>query len=116
MKVWTLDPDPILSALSSSIVNRRLLKIEMQNEKFDTDFVEDIRKQTIHKLNLNEDEVDYFVVNDQTSNYTYKTGSDKIGILYKDGQVVEPLEPSDNFFIVIVGAKPRLGVLPEMKH
>lgn len=99
MKVWSVHSDPILSSLSSSIVNRRLLKIEMQNEPFDNDFVEDIRKQAMLKLNLNEDEVDYFVFNDQTSNYTYETGFDKIGILFKNGQVVDIAEASDQLNI-----------------
>ncbi len=102
MKVWTSHPDLILSTLSNSIVNRRLLKIEMQNEPFDNDFVEDIRKQTMLKLGLTEDEVDYFVFNDQTSNYTYKTGSDKIGIMYKDGQVVDIAEASDQLNISLL--------------
>ncbi len=102
MKVWTSHPDLILSTLSNSIVNRRLLKIEMQNEPFDNDFVEDIRKQTMLKLGLTEDEVDYFVFNDQTSNYTYKTGSDKIGILYKNGQVVDIAEASDQLNISLL--------------
>ncbi len=102
MKVWTDHSDPILSSLSSSIINRRLLKIEMQNEPFDNDYVQDLRKQAMLKLNLDEDDVDYFVFNDQTSNYTYKTGSDKIGILYKNGQVVDIAKASDQLNISLL--------------
>jgi len=99
MKVWVTHPDPILSALSSSIINRRLLKIEMQNEPFDDDYISEVRKQAMEKLNLNEDEVGYFVINDKTSNYTYKIGSDKIGVLYKNGEVVDIAEASDQLNI-----------------
>jgi len=102
MKVWSSHSDPILSALSGSIVNRRLHKVEMQNEPLDAEYVADIRKKTILKLNLNEGDVDYFVYNDKTSKYTYKSGSDSIGILYKDGQVVDIAEASDQLNISLL--------------
>ena len=99
MKVWVTHSDPILSALSSSIINRRLLKIEMQNEPFDTSIIEDIRKKTMQKLNLKKDEVDYFVIVDKTSNFTYKIGTDKIGIFHKNGEVIDIAEASDQLNI-----------------
>ena len=102
LKVWALHSDPILSSLSSSIVNRKLPRIELQNEPFDDDYIISIRKQTMDKLKLNEDEVDYFVISDKTSNYTYKIGTDKIGILYKSGQVVDIAEASDQLNIKLL--------------
>ena len=102
LKVWALHSDPILSSLSSSIVNRKLPRIELQNEPFDDDYIISIRKQTMDKLKLNEDEVDYFVISDKTSNYTYKIGSDKIGILYKSGKVVDIAEASDQLNIKLL--------------
>lgn len=102
MKVWTTHPDPILSRLSSNIVNRRLSRIEIQNKPFDKELVEDIKSQTMLKLNLKRDEVDYFVIVDQTSNFTYKIGTDKIGILYKDGRVEDIAEASDQLNISLL--------------
>ncbi len=99
MKVWVTHSDPILSALSSSIINRRLLKIEMQNTPFDSSIIEDIREKTMHKLNLKKDEVDYFVIADKTSNFTYKIGTDKIGIFHKNGEVIDIAEASDQLNI-----------------
>lgn len=102
MKVWTTHSDPILSRLSSSIINRRLPKVEMQNEPFDNEFVEYIRKQTMVKLKLDKDEIDYFVVVDQTSNFTYEIGIDKIGILSKNGNVMDIAEASDQLNISLL--------------
>lgn len=102
MKVWTSHPDPILSRLSNSIINRRLPKVEIQNEPFDNEFVEYIREQTMRKLKLDKDEIDYFVFNDQTSNFTYKIGTDKIGILNKKGKVVDIAEASDQLNISLL--------------
>lgn len=99
MKVWTSHPDPILSSLSNSIVNRRLPRVEMQNEPFDNSYVEGIGKRTMHKMNLKEDEVDYFVFDDKTSKFTYKIGTDKIGILHKNGQVLDIADASDQLNI-----------------
>ena len=99
MKVWVTHPDYILSTLSSSIVNRKLLKIEMQNEPFDNTVIQNIRERTMAKLNINKNEVDYFVINDKTSNFTYKIGTDKIGILFKNGEVVDIAEVSDQLNI-----------------
>ncbi len=99
MKVWVTHPDPILSALSSSIINRRLLKIEIQNTPFDSNIIEDFRKKTMQNLNLKKDEVDYFVIADKTSNFTYKIGTDKIGIFHKNGEVIDIAEASDQLNI-----------------
>ncbi|MFK5854949.1 MAG: HD domain-containing protein [Bacteroidota bacterium] len=99
MKVWVTHPDEILSALSSSIINRRLFKIEMQNEPFDNKVIDDIRNSTRVRLNLNKEDVDYFVINDKTSNFTYKIGTDKIGIFHKNGEVVDIAEASDQLNI-----------------
>jgi len=109
MKVWVSHADPILSALSSSIINRRLLKIEMQNEPFDDAYISEVRKQAIVNLKLNNDEVDYFVINDKTSNFTYKIGTDKIGILHKSGEVVDIAEASDQLNISTL-------TIPTTKH
>jgi len=102
MKVWTLHSDKILSTLSASIVNRKLPRIELQNEPFNNDYINNVKEQTMSKLNLNEDEVDFFVISDKTSNFTYKIGTDKIGILYKSGQVVDIAEASDQLNIKLL--------------
>lgn len=102
MKVWKSHPDPILSYLSNSIINRRLPKIEMQNKPFNEGYIDEVKQRTIKKLNLSPDEVDYFVISDQTSNFTYKIGTDKIGILYKSGQVVDIAEASDQLNISLL--------------
>ena len=99
MKVWVSHPDSILSTLSSSIINRRLFKIEMRNEPFDEDTITDIKRRVMKKLGIGGDEIDYFVINEKTSNVTYKIGTDKIGILYKDGNVIDIAKAADQLNI-----------------
>ena len=99
MKVWTNHDDLILSTLCSSIINRKLFKIEIQKEPFESTIVDNIKKQTMSKYGLSDKEADYFVINDLTSNYTYKPGSNKIGILLNDGLVVDIAIASDQLNI-----------------
>jgi len=87
MKVWKEHDDTILSALSTGLVDRRLFKIELQNEAFDPGYVDDIKAKIIKKYGINEADCQYLIIQDKTSNYAYKPGPDKINILFKDGTV-----------------------------
>ena len=99
MKVWISHDDFILSYLCNSVINRRLFKIELQNEPFQPDYVQKIRSAVKKEFDLAEDEVDYFLINESTSNYTYKPGTNKIGILQKDDSVIDIAEASDQLNI-----------------
>lgn len=102
MKVWISHKDPVLSFLSGSLINRKLLKVEMQNNPFETEYVDEVRSKTKRMFNLQNEDVDYFVINDSTSNYTYKPGSNKIGILQKDGSVIDIADASDQLNISLL--------------
>jgi hypothetical protein len=102
LKVWVNDDDKVLSTLSNSIINRRLFKIEMQKEIFSDDYIWEIKEKTKKKFKLTEEEVNYFVLQDTTSNYAYKQGVDTINILYKDGTVHDISETSDDLNISLL--------------
>jgi HD superfamily phosphohydrolase len=102
LKVWVNDDDKVLSMLSKSIINRRLFKIEMQKESFSDDYVLQIKEKTKKKFDLTEEEVNYFVLQDTTSNHAYKQGVDTINILYKDGTVHDISETSDDLNISLL--------------
>ncbi len=99
LKLWMQHPDKILSHLSRALVNRRLFRIEMQNEPFAQDRIDAIRKATKKKYHLMGEEADYFVFFEKTANYTYHPGSDNINILFKDGTVKDITEVSDQLNI-----------------
>ena len=102
MKVWCDNDDFILSFLSKSIINRRLLKIEMQSEPFDPERISSIRKSVMKKYSLSNDEVDYLVIQDKTTNYKYKQSSGNIDILQKSGKVVDISDISDELNISVL--------------
>ena len=102
MKVWISHPDKILSTFSKSLVNRRLFRIELQNKPFNPSYIEEIKKRTKQKFDLDPNELDYFVFHDQTTNYTYQPGQDNINILFKDGSVMDIAEASDELNISLL--------------
>ncbi len=102
LKVWVNHHDTILSELSNALVNRRLFKIEMGNEKVDEARFEQIKQAVQSKYNLKDEEMDYFCFADHTSNYTYQPGSDRINILFKDGSVKDIAEVSDQLNINVM--------------
>lgn len=105
MKVWVNHHDKILSNLSSGIVNRKLFKIDISNQEFDKNYCESITKRVSEKLSLTEEETDFFIIHDKTSNFMYKPGIDNIKILFKDGNVLDIAEASDQLNISLL-AKP----------
>ncbi|MCD4746738.1 MAG: HD domain-containing protein [Bacteroidales bacterium] len=102
IKVWTKHHDKILSLLSKNLVNRHLFRIELQNKAFDFAYIKKIKDKTIKFYNLKEDEAEYFVYSDITSNYAYNLKSDKINILYKNGEVVDIAKASDQLNISVL--------------
>ncbi len=99
MKLWMNHPDPILSYLSKALVNRRLLRIEMQNDPFPIKKINAIRKKVMEKYHLSQQDADYLVFFEKTANYTYHPGTDNINILFKDGTVKDITEVSDQLNI-----------------
>lgn len=89
IKTWSEHDDSILSFLSSSLMNRRLGKITIQ----DTPFTEE-QKKTLCKYKT-EEEKRYFTSSAQLHNKAYNFQDTGINILYKDGSVKEICEASD---------------------
>jgi len=102
MKVWMTHPDRVLSTFSQSLVNRKLFKIELQNNPFETSYIQEIRQKTSNHFGLSEEETGYFVFDDQTSNYTYQPGRDDINIIFKDGSVKDIATASDELNISLL--------------
>ncbi|MDD4554136.1 MAG: HD domain-containing protein [Bacteroidales bacterium] len=89
LKVWTQHPDPILSYLCNSLVNRNLLRSELQSEPFDPELVERVRKAVIRRLGIDPGDVDYFVTCDQVENKAYNPRHERIMIKEKSGRLTD---------------------------
>lgn len=99
IKVWVNHEDKVLSKLSEMIINRKLLKVSVAKVPFSN---EEISSQLISfslKSGLTIEEASYFVFSDHMENNAYNPASDRINILYKNGEVVDITEASDNLNI-----------------
>ena len=99
IKDWQYHSDIILSSLCKSILNRKPLKIKIQNTIFSDEIVEKIKQETKNKLNINEEEVQYMVFTEKVSNNAYQYSKDRLNILMKNGDIKDISDASDQFNI-----------------
>lgn len=100
IKTWATHDDPILSRLSNYLITRKLLKIEIQKEPFDSAFIEQLKKAVskLYKLS-NPADADYFVYIGITKNNAYDPGAGGILILSRDGTLTDIANASDQLNI-----------------
>jgi HD superfamily phosphohydrolase len=98
IKNWGHHPDKILSTLCRLLVERKLLKVKLQAEPFNEKMLNEKRKEVCEKIDITENEADYFVFTGETSNTTYDPGDERINILFKDG-TVKDISKVDNALI-----------------
>ncbi|MCH8904160.1 MAG: HD domain-containing protein [Bacteroidetes bacterium] len=102
LQEWMNSSDVVLSRLSTGIVERQLFKITMQKDPIDQDLISDYREKVISKFNISEKEAEYLVFNDTTENSAYDPIEPKINILFKNGNVVDIAEASDQLNISVL--------------
>jgi len=103
LKNWSTHEDFILSFLSKSIIERKLFKIKMQNEPFESDLLKETRLILAKTLPKDRTEqLTYLIFTGKETNSAYSTKKDEIKILYKDGNVLPMSDASDH------GVQPKI--------
>lgn len=102
IKVWKNDTDFILSNLCNYMLDRKLFRIELQNQSFDIQRINDLKAKAQKLYNLSESEVEYFVFTDSIKNSAYNPKTEKINILQKDGSIVDIAQASDQLNIQVL--------------
>ncbi len=97
IKVWCDHPDKILSILSQKLVNRHLFRCEIQSEPFDYFYIEKLKSKIQEKYKVQDDELEYFIYTDTTSNYAYNLESEQINLVTKSGRILDIMDASDQF-------------------
>ena len=101
-KAWASHQDRVLSLLCTSLINRNLSRIEIQNQPFSEDYINEIREAVQKQFSLKEKEVDYFVFSDRISNNAYSQEDEHIRILYHEGELRDISEASDMLDISVL--------------
>ena len=94
IKEWVHHEDNVLSTLSKMIVERKLLKVEIQNESFSDDYISKKMKKFQEKLGVTETEIPYFVFTQEIKNQAY-TSEKPILIINKKGKLSDIAKASD---------------------
>jgi HD superfamily phosphohydrolase len=102
IKVWVNHPDNVLSSLCKQLVDRKLFKVELQNQAFKEDKVKLIKQDIKKRFKLNDKEVDYFVLKGIVTNDAYRADKIRINILFKDGSVSDIADASDQLSIDVL--------------
>jgi HD superfamily phosphohydrolase len=95
IKQWQFHEDPILSYLSSCLINRKLYRIKLQNKAFRSDRIRTIQEKIADRFRVGEHEMGYFLVHDSITNNAYMADDNRINILQKNGKICEINEASD---------------------
>lgn len=108
IKEWVHHKDKVLSLLAKMIVDRKLLRIEMQQENYTEDYILKKIKKAIKKLKIESNAVNYFVFHQQISNQAYNLKS-PIYILNKNGKLKDIAKASDQLNLQAL-------TIPVVKH
>lgn len=95
LKSWLNNDDFILSSLSKMIINRDLLKIKLNNEKFSKEVLQVSIAAFSKENNISIQEANYFVFKGKIKNQAYSIEAEPIRILKKDMTVEDVVEVSD---------------------
>jgi HD superfamily phosphohydrolase len=98
IKNWTFHADPVLSTLCRCLIERRLLKVKLQAEPFDQDWIKVQRNNICRHLKVNEADCHYFLFTGEAENTTYDPTEERIDILFKNGTVTD-ISKVDNALI-----------------
>jgi HD superfamily phosphohydrolase len=94
IKEWTNHSDKVLSLLSQMIVDRKLLRVEIQKDFFDELQIDKKRDKFAKRLGISKDEINYFVFSQEIKNQAYNL-DEPIFILNKKGKIKDIAKASD---------------------
>jgi len=86
LKNWQNDKDKILAYLASSIIQRRLFRIELSNVKFDDERKIKIGTKLREKFG-DKIELDYLIISGSEHNTAYSTSKEEIKMMMKSGEI-----------------------------
>lgn len=98
IKEWANHEDKVLSLLSKMIIDRKLLRIELQQNKFEATFLNTKIREVSTALGLSEKEAKFFVFSKKIKNQAYKKET-PIYILNKKGVLKDIAKASDQLHL-----------------
>jgi HD superfamily phosphohydrolase len=94
VKGWKSHPDPVLSTLCEMLLDRNLFKISFYDAKPGEEILLPLRKQLLDN-GIAENQLSYFMVDGETTNWAYAKEQDPIRVKMKNGDLLDIADASD---------------------
>lgn len=95
IKQWQYHSDRILSYLATSLINRKLFRIKVQDRPIPEKKLARIRESIVEHFQVEPADMGYFMVHDSITNSAYLADASRINILQKNGKICDINEASD---------------------
>mgnify|MGYP002623949667 CR=1 FL=1 len=107
LKVWKDSDDIILSTLATDMLDRRLFKVEVSEDRPTDEYINNIREHIARQMDISFDDTSYLMSLTEIGKDMYNPDDDSIGILYKDGTVKDIAEASEILNVQLLSKKIR---------
>lgn len=107
LKVWCNSTDPILSLLSSDILNRQMFKIEVHDKPIPKETIQLKAQELANRTGIDITDVHYLMSTGSIQKDMYDINDDHISILYKDNTIKDIAEASELLNIELLSKKIR---------
>lgn len=107
IKVWQHSSNKTLAMMCQMLINRNLPKISISDSPIFAEELKSKKKEVLEKLNINEDELDYFITTGKLTNSAYSVEGDSLKIGMKNGELKELTQTSE-IYNLSVENKPQV--------
>lgn len=95
MKQWEAQDDFVLKNLCTKLLERNLLKVEIQPAPFSEEKIESMQREFCEKHKVSKEEAENFIFSGKLVNQAYSMKKNPIGLLRKNGEVIDVAKLSD---------------------
>ena len=108
MKAWKYTDDRILSTLATDMLDRRLFKVEVNEEPVSEERIGELATRIAKHMNISETNAQRYMMSVNTiQKDMYNVDDDSITILYKDGKTKDISEASELLNVQLLSKKIR---------
>ena len=108
MKAWKYSDDRILSTLATDMLDRRLFKVEVNEEPVSEERIGELATRIAKHMNISETNAQRYMMSMNTiQKDMYNVDDDSITILYKDGKTKDISEASELLNVQLLSKKIR---------
>ena len=109
VKEWMQHDDFLLRHLSKMLLHRKLYGVIVNDEPVSAEQLRDMRQRAAAQYNISEEEAGLLVFSERITNNAYSKVQNRINLLYRNGELVDVLDASDQTNIAALAA-------PVVKH